>query len=179
MKNNFPKKQILFSTLFFIFSIALFFYFFKMTNKNKEISQMAEKEWQVESSNRDKMKTLNKTLRAIEKERMELETHFAQSSDIVPFLNTIDQLGPKVGVVVNVSSVDILKDSLGLLVAMKASGSFDGLYRFLILLENSPYEIEVISTDLKRETISDADDVTIQNPKWNANFRIKLLSFVK
>ena len=34
--------------------------------------------------------------------------------------------------------------------AIKASGSFEALYKFLTLLENSPYELDFISMDIQK-----------------------------
>ncbi len=130
---------------------------------------MREKEWQTEANRRNEIKTLNDSVKMIEEEKIRLETHFAKSSDIVPFLDTIEGLAPKVSVETEVSAVDVAEDHSGLLIGMKASGTFSGLYKFLTLLENSPYELKFIGMDINKETAS----------KWNAVFQIKLLSFIE
>lgn len=179
MKNNFLKIHIFLSAVFFILSAIFLFFLFTTTNANKEKTQITEQQWQAENSRRDKIKTLDSFIQATKNERAQLETHFAYSSNIVPFLNTVDRLGSDAGVKVEISSVDVSKDYNGLFIQIKASGSFDSLYRFLMLLENSPYELELVSLELGREASLEANNANIKNPKWNASFRVKLLSFVK
>src|SRR3989344_765602 len=181
MQSNFPKMPLFFSIIFFIFSSLAFVFLYKEVNNNNQKSQLGEKEWQAEALRRDEVKTLDSSIKAIEKERALLETHFARSSDIVPFLDTVEGLAPKAGVKAEVTSVDVLSNSNGLVVGMKASGTFNGLYKFLILLENSPYELEFISMNMQSETVvtvSNTEDKNALVPKWNTAFKIKLLSFL-
>jgi len=93
-----------------------------------------------------------------------LETHFIKSSDVVPFLNTIEALGPAVGASAEIDSVDTSPDGASLIVELQASGSFGAVYKFLTLLENSPYELNFLSMDI--HTITDVvpnKKVTTQN----------------
>jgi hypothetical protein len=60
----------------------------------------------------------------------------------------------------------------------QTSGSFEAIYKFLNLLENSPYELDFLSMDMHKM----APDVVVkgaQNLKWEAVFKIKLLTFVQ
>ena len=180
MQNNFPKIPLFLSVIFFICSTLVFLFFYRAINNNSKELQLREEEWQSETLRRDGLKTLDYSVKIIEKERTQLETYFVQSSDIVPFLDTIEGLAPKVGVKAEVASVDILTDHTGLMVGMKASGTFSGLYKFLALLENSPYELEFISMDMRRETrLGDVESKNVVIPKWDVIFKIKLLSFVE
>ncbi len=179
MQNNFSKISLSLSIIFFIFSSFAFFYFFQVTNNNKKESQFAETQWQTEAFRRNEIKTLDRSVKVIEAERAQLETHFAQSSDIVPFLDAIEGLASKAGAKAEVTSVDILKDQAGLIVGMKASGTFSGLYKFLTLLENSPYELDFVSMDMRKETELSREDKSVPVPKWNVVFKIKLLSFIE
>ena len=179
MKNNFPKIPFFISILFFCLFFSAFLYLYKETNNNDEESRLAESEWQVEAQRRDEIRALNNSIKIIEEERARLETHFARSSDVVPFLDTIEGLASQVGAKAEITSVDIMKDHTGLMVEMKASGTFGGLYKFLTLLENSPYELEFVSIDLNRGAVLSGSDSNIKNLKWEATFKIKLLSFIE
>jgi len=177
MQKVFQKIPLLLSIIFFCISVfAWLFLFREIKNKNQELELM-ERRWQAEAQRRDEIKALDHSVKTIEEERAQLETHFARSSDIVPFLDTIEGLASKGGAQAEVSSVDILEDSTGLMVGMKASGTFSALYKFLTLLENAPYELQFLSMDMHRETGLDTKEIAI--PKWNVVFRIKLLSFIK
>ena len=82
MRNNFPKTSFLLSLIFFIFSCAVFvFLFLQIKNKNEE-TQSKELAWQTETLRRDEIKALDHSVKIIEEERKQLETHFARSSAI-------------------------------------------------------------------------------------------------
>ncbi len=177
MQNNFSKIPLFFSIIFFIFSCSVFFFFYKTLNNNNRKSQLAEIQWQTEALKRDEVKMLDYSIKIIEEERSQLENHFAKSSDIVPFLDTIEGLASKAEAKAEISSVDVLKDRDGLMVEINASGTFNSLYKFLILLENSPYELEFMAMNIQKETSVGAEKDK-KDFKWNAFFRIKLLSFI-
>jgi len=182
MKTNSLKIKIplIITIVFFCVSIFLFLFFFKLTNDNYEESLLKESEWQRESSRRDELRTLDSSIKIIEAERAQLETHFAQSSDIVPFLNTMEDLASKVGAKAEIRSVDILKDHTGLLLGLNASGPFASLYKFLTLLENSPYQLEFISMNMQKGASSNgADGKSATASQWDVSFKIKLLSFIE
>lgn len=169
MKNNFPKIQFFTSLAFFVFSCALFFYFYQAIHSFNEKTQVSDTTWRAESVRREEIKTLDQSIKDITDERAALDTHFAKSSDVVPFLNTIEGLGPKVGAVASISSVNVPDDKSGLVVDVKATGSFASIYKFINLLENSPYELQFLGMDLNQSTTASS---------WDATFQIRLLSFI-
>ncbi|MEK7104858.1 MAG: hypothetical protein AAB868_02345 [Patescibacteria group bacterium] len=134
---------------------------------------MAQEKWQTEALQRDNTRSLVNSIKTIEPERVLLETHFIQNSDVVPFLDTIEKKAKDVGVKAEVVSVDITKDSSSLIVEINASGSFETIYKLIMLLENSPYNLEFISVNIK-----DSDTSVGKSSQWTATFQIKLLSFI-
>ena len=178
MQNNFPKIPLFLSILFLVIFAFTFFFFLGVIDNNNKESQTIESEWQKETMKSSEMKMLDYSIKIIEDEKIQLETHFAQSSDIVPFLDTIDELAGDVSVKAEFVSVNILKDHTGLMVQVKSLGTFSNLYKFIKLLENSPYELEFISIEIHRQTELDADNKNVKIPEWNGLFKIKLLSFV-
>jgi hypothetical protein len=97
MQSNFPKIPFFLSAAFFILSCLIFVFFYKAINNNNIESQVREEEWQREALRREEIKTLDRSIEIIKEERAQLETHFAQSSDIVPFLDTIEKLAGEAG----------------------------------------------------------------------------------
>jgi hypothetical protein len=89
-------------------------------------------------------------------------------SNIVPLLDAIEQLALRVKAKSEITSVDFSKDNNSLLLGIKASGSFVPIYKFLMLLENFPYELEFSSVDIKKT-----------DTQWEAVFKIKILSFTQ
>lgn len=174
MQNNFPKVPLIVSSIFFCVSLSLLIFFSLALVKNSGEAEKKEREWRKETERRDEIRALDSTLQALAGERASLETHFAKSSDVVPFLNTLESLASRAGAKAAVNSVSILSDHTGLLVGISASGSFTSLYKFLKLLENSPYELEFISMNLKKE-VSPGQGAA----SWTAAFSLKLLSFIE
>jgi hypothetical protein len=182
MQKHFPKIQFFLTLAFLAVCLFLFIFLYRGINAKNQQAENAINTWQAENSRRDQIRRLNDSIQAIEDEKTQLQTHFAQSSDVVPFLNTIEALAPEVGAKAEVASVDIATDDSGLLVSMNATGTFENIYKFLMLLENSPYEIKFTSMDMHTQAASDASVVvktksTQAAPAWQAVFSMKLLSF--
>lgn len=182
MKNNFKKFQkvpLFLSIIFFLLSFFAFILLYKNIQNNNQIFEKAEAQWQMETSKKDEIESLNRSLKMLEKERALLDTHFIQSSDVVPFLDTVEKLAPQVNAKAEVTLVDISPDNISLSVGVKATGTFESLYKFLTLLENSPYQLEFTSMDIKKVDEGTVSSGNAQAGKWSAVFKIRLLSFVK
>lgn len=177
MQSNFPKLPLLLSIIFFIISAITSLSFYKAISSSEKESQLKEEKWQIETMRRDEIRSLDNSVRIIEGERAQLETHFAKGSDVVSFLDTIEGLASKTGAKAEVTSADISEDRTALLVGMKASGTFSSFYKFLTLLENSPYELGFIGVDMRKETGFEVGGKNIAFPKWDIFFKIKLISF--
>lgn len=167
------KKSLILSIIFFIFFSFVFVFLYKDINNKKEAIQTAQEKWQTEAIRRENIKFLIDSVKSIKIERTSLDTHFVQSSDVVPFLDTIEELAKNVGANAEVISVDVAKDNLSLVVQMSTSGSFETIYKLILLLENSPYDLEFILIDIKNLNSS-----IKKIPQWTATLQIKLLSFL-
>lgn len=178
---NFKKISLILSALFLIFSCFVFFFLYKKINGNRKTEELAETKWRTETIRRENIKSLERSITSISKEKNLLELHFIQSSDVVPFLDIIEHLAIESKVKSEIVSVDFSKDSLGLLVELKTAGNFESIYKFLTLLENSPYELEFISVNMQNSSIQTVfgfgKKVTV--PRWEAILKIKLLSFIQ
>jgi NAD(P)-dependent dehydrogenase (short-subunit alcohol dehydrogenase family) len=178
MKNNFPKIPLILSIIFFIFFCFAFVFLYGEINDNNQKAEQNTIIWQTEARRRDEIKSLDRSIQMIAGDRALLETHFAKSSDIVPFLDTVEKLASQAGARAEVGSVDILANNAGLMVGLKASGSFEVIYKFLTLLENSPYELDFLLVDIHKLTDLDASGKNVKNSSWEAVFKIQLLSFI-
>lgn len=178
MKTISLKKQLILSIIFFLISVLIFFFLLKDVNEKRELLTKTQEEWKIESTYRENISSLISSMGKIEDEVILLEKHFVQSSDVVPFLDTIEELAKKVGIKADVLSVDIPKDNSSLIMEAKALGNFESIYKFTLLLENSPYEMEFLSVDIQNPSVQDLSTVGSKNSQWVANYRIKLLSFV-
>src|SRR3989338_2284192 len=129
MKNNFQKISLILLAVFFVFFCFAFVFLYKKINSNNQKAEQDATTWQTETLRRDNIRSLDRLLQKIADSRILLETHFAKSSDVVPFLDTIEKLALGVGTKAEVNSVDILTDNTGLIVGLKASGSLIQLLR--------------------------------------------------
>lgn len=184
MKNFSKNIALIVSLIIFLSLVAIFFFLYRQINKNSQQAESDTMELENEIIQRNEIKLLNSSIGTIKENRDLLKTHFAESSDIVPFLNVIESLAPKARVKAETTSVDIAKDSSILMVKINTSGSFENIYKFLILLENSPYALEISEVDMKKEgeietTTPKGLPASTPSPKWQANFEVKLLSFIK
>lgn len=179
MPNNFPKIALPLSVLFFVLSCLAFSFIHKQIDKNNSLSGENNIVWQNEANRRNILSSMDHSIKVIAPEIMQLEMYFAQSSDIVPFLNLIENTAQKVGAKAEVLSVDVPVDGKILSVAMNASGHFEEVYKFLTLLENFPYQLEFVSVDVRKSMEFGAPILKEGKPEWNASIKMNLLSFIK
>ncbi len=173
MKNNFKKyhkKPFFFSLALLALACFAFFFVYRKIQSNNDASAQAQATWQAEADKRGELKSLDRSLKDVAAERATLDTHFIQGSDVVPFLDLVEKLGPEVGADAQVSTVEVSKDNSGLDVSIKATGTFVAVYKFLNMLENAPYEISFSIVDFENSSASGAG--------WSLDLKIKLLSFI-
>lgn len=180
MQNKFKKIILIIPIALFLLCCSLFFFIFKEIKNNVKILEQSEVNLKEEALKREEIKDFDNLFKSIEQEKTLFETHFVQSSDIVPFLNTIEKIANSIGTKAEVSFIEIAKDNSGLILEMKNRGSFERVYKFLMLLENSPYELEFMSIEMHSSFVEDSEKNKNDTKKneWEALFRIKLISFI-
>ena len=169
---KFRKGPIFLAVLFFLAACAGFSYIFQKINEDKIVAQEVLGKWQAEDARRTEIKALEIFLENMKGERAALDLHFARSSNVVPFLDSLEELGRLAGAKPEVMSVATTADGTSLEVTVKALGSFESVYKFLELLENSDYQLEFLAMDLSR--VSEESG----SAGWEGFFRIKLLTFI-
>ena len=152
-------------------------FLYRQTQDNNQKTALGQVSWQAGMDRLDKITALNHELLQVADSRSLIETHFSKSSDIVPFLDSIEGLAPLAGkgTKVEISAVALNANKTGLVVDLKVSGSFTSIYKFLTLLENSPYELDFPSVSMQK---SSAVDPSSKNTIWEAMLKVQLLSFV-
>ena len=178
MNHNSLKKSLVLSILFFLIALFVLIFLYRVIDSNETKSQATLTEWQTEMSKLNEIKLLNNSAKIISEQKDLLETHFAKNSDAVPFLDMIEKLGPTSGTKVEVTSVGVSPDNVTLLVGLKASGSFENIYKFQALLENSPYEVEFDSIDISKSDLKNDSQKNSTKSSWDGTFKIKLITFI-
>ncbi|MEK7585478.1 MAG: hypothetical protein AAB455_03130 [Patescibacteria group bacterium] len=75
-----------------------------------------------------------------------LNTSFVNSETLIKFIETLEATARESGVTMTLGEPTVGKTSLA--VGLKARGSFRDLYRFVLRLENLPYQLKVERLDL-------------------------------
>lgn len=177
MKNNFQKIILLISTALLLFLCFAFVFLYREISDNYQKIQQDTINLQAEEHQRHNIASLNQSLQKIAPDMALLESHFVKSSNIVPFLNMIETLAQEAGVSVQINSINIKKDNSELMVDLKASGSFELIYKFLTLLENFPHELDFISMNMQK-SLSDVSGKNIKDSKWEVILKAQLLSLI-
>lgn len=167
---KFKKEPLILSIALLAISVSAFWFIEGRINNNKTIGDEAEASWLKEADRREEIRSLDRLVKDVEEEKKELESHFAQSSNVVPFLDMLEKLAFSTSAESEIISVGVSKDKAELLIEMRTTGTFEAVYKYLLLLESSPYQLEFITVDLHKLSGEGAD--------WGGNFKIKLLSFV-
>jgi len=165
---KFKKEPMILSVALFLAAAAAFIFLYSRINKNITLATLAESKWQEEIGRREGIKSVDRLLKEIEPQKVALESHFARGSNAVPFLDSLEKLARGAGTEPEITMVDVAKDDPGLLVELTAKGTFEAVYKLLLLLENSNYELRITAVDFSRE----AEGI------WNGVFKIKLISFI-
>lgn len=175
MNGNPQIKYLLISNIVFLASLGAFWFLYNQVTENDRQTGELELAWQEESTKLYDLNSLSRTLKSINKEVFELDSHFVEKDNVVPFLAYLENLGNPIGVKTEINSVSSADDGGGESVSanLNIQGNFSGVYKYITLLENAKYEIEILSLEMKRQ-----DPTGVPNPKWGASIRIRLLSFV-
>jgi Tfp pilus assembly protein PilO len=173
MKFKLPKTSLLLFLVLFLASAGVFLFLLGEVESKKRETIALRGEWLAEKSKRDNIENLATFMERYQQDIGELESHFVTSKDVVSFLDLMEGLGNKVGATSEVTLIDVPKDQSYLTVEIKASGNFESIYKFISLLENSPYELEIMSMRM------DSNSQTEGQNSWSSVLKIKLLSFVQ
>jgi hypothetical protein len=168
---KFRKGPVLIAAVFLLLACAAFYYEFQKIKENKTLAGETMRTWEAEENRRNELKSLEVFLENTQDKRAALDSHFGQSSNVVPFLDSLEDLGRAAGASPEVLSVEESKDKTSLLVSIRALGSFESVYKFLELLENSAYELDFEAMDLNKIGESGTAE-------WEGLFRLKLLTFI-
>lgn len=130
--------------------------------KRKSVSELKSEIFKYESRIKN-VKKLGESLASVEKQRQEIDSVLYGGS-IVNFIEELEYLAKKTGVDLKIVSIDSLVFHLNL------EGAFLQLYRFVFLLENEHFQVE-----LGRLFFNRAE----KNDIWTVDLDVKLLNFNK
>lgn len=175
-KNN--LKSLIFAVLFLLITLVSFYLTLRQMNIYNQEFLTLTNEYKEKEARSNQIKELNKVILEIGDKIEILDSHFLHSADLAPFLDELESSAKNLGVKAEVISVDnpTVKNQY-LSLNLRTLGTFEDLNRFLLLLENHKYELEVFEVKIIRELSTDLTSNSI--PIWSGYFRIKVISFLE
>lgn len=173
MKQHIDKLYLVCSIIFLAFFCYVFYFLYVQIITNDLTTKEIDAKWKAEFARREEIKSLEKALDTVSSEQSSLESHFVKSSDLVSFLNNMEDLGKGVSATAETTDLNLSSDKSTLVVRIKAEGNFESIYKFITLLENYPYQIEFSSLDV----VKDSTDTASKSSVWKMEATINLLSF--
>lgn len=176
---KFNKVPLFISIIFFALSLSVFIFLYKNINNNVRISEQAATDGELEATKRTEIKSLLRSLEMTREEQVLLDTHFIRGTDVVPLLDSLEKLAPKTGAKAEVTQVNVSPDGASLTVGVNVAGTFESLYKFLVLLENSSFQFEIISMDMQKVSDGVVTETTSLPAQWSSAYKLKLVTFLK
>ena len=116
-----------------------------------------------------------------ESKRLELESHFVTSDELVSFIEYIESLDTISGGTLVIDEVDV-GDEQGepvLKVSLSASGKYKEIYKLLSLIETMPYEVSIPTFDLSVADIVSGAGASSVESEWNAEIDFMVISYLQ
>lgn len=178
MSNN-SKKTLLY-TLFpaIIIWVVATLVFATTENKKSDVLELAASVVNHESK-KESVRLLAQDLEKLQAEFEELESFAVGISqkEVVSFIEKIEKLAEVSGVQSSVEKIDVIETEEGffemLELTIKAFGGWGGVFHFLSLVENLPYQIDVKNIVLESKTSEQEDSA----PEWQLQISFQTLKF--
>ena len=191
MKKNYYIIFLGTSFLLLLSAIGGYVYLYSRITKKTESVESVAIEIENEKRSQQNISGLKRSIVLTEQKNKILESHFVTEGKVVNFIESIEMLGKESGVVVDIQSLQPGEQTgkEGLYVTLSLSGEFNSVNKFILLLENMPYQIVlgnvILSTDKKPVPSSSSTDPSkavptpVGNPKWKASVDFVLTSYKK
>lgn len=104
--------------------------------------------------------------------------HFVDKENVVPFFTTIESYGKSSGVSVKFDTASSARDVNRFDIALSIKGPYTGVYKFLRLLEATPYEIVVNTIQLQSGYVEVPVSKTkiVTQVEWTGTVSLSLMS---
>lgn len=188
MKKNYYIIFLGTSFLLLLSAIGGYVYLYSRITKKTESVESVAIEIENEKRSQQNISGLKRSIVLTEQKNKILESHFVTEGKVVNFIESIEMLGKESGVVVDIQSLQPGEQTgkEGLYVTLSLNGEFNSVNKFILLLENMPYQIVlgnvILSTDKKPVPSTDPSKAVpspVGNPKWKASVDFVLTSYKK
>jgi len=176
IKPDFKKTPTLLvgASLLLLVLLAGYIYFlFIIFETNKNLRILGE-EVLLQSKREEHFRSMKKILGETKNERLELNSRFVSSDNVVSFIENIENLSSVTGVSLDVRSVNIIETTSTvnyewLELSVDVSGSWKGLYHLFSLVDHLPVASSVSGA---RIVYTNTDEDSGEEV-WSGSFRMK------
>lgn len=133
---------------------AFAFFFLKIRTQTNRISDLTS-EVGVDIDRDKNLRTTKAMLDENEVAISQLDSYFVKSDGVVDFINSLESMGNKNGVSINISSVSVESDVKAkatlyetLRLKIEISGTWANVTNFIAILENLPYGVNISQVSL-------------------------------
>lgn len=146
-------------------------FFFFLTEKSKNLSVLLN---EIDSSvgSETELRNLRKMSNQVKLKSSELDEYFLSKDKLVDFLEDLEDLENNTGALIEVKSIVEKENGVftNLVLDISASGSWEAVYHFFILLENIPYDVEIDKVQFNRSSRGSDDE----KGNWRGGFTINV-----
>jgi hypothetical protein len=172
MKKSSPKTSLVLSIVFALICAGLYYYAFTSAEKVYSTSFDVRQEFVNSQRNRERQEIMKDTIANFAVEREQLKTYFVRADGVVEFIESIENLGRKSGITIDVEGVSTgaitgKNNMEELKLVLSGESSWDDAMNFLYQLENLPYK-----SNITRATVEETEDGV-----WKSEYSISVIKF--
>ncbi len=147
------------------------------SNRVIELHQLLNDEINLNAS----LDASKQVIKETEKERDIINGYFVKESNVVGFLEFLENIGHTVGANIKITTVTTEKpvnenDKQKLALSIDMRGTWTSVLRYIKLLEAVPYNVEVEEVNINSLGVGELPDNS--KPEWSGTIRIKVLMSV-
>ncbi len=183
MNNKINQKIIISGILSLLALGSLSYLFILIRNKNAHAGAIANDIATAGTRAADTAK-LKRALEDSANARADIDLYFVDQNGVADFLTSLEAFGPQSGAKISISNADINDKSISdqtdkspktLKISMSATGTFSQIYRLEKLIENAPYDLDILRSHMVRSDTLDSKGNT--QTSWNLSLDLELKSF--
>ena len=158
--------------VFFLLILGGFFQIKFLSNMTKANDEIRGRISELDSELKN-LKVLENFLAQTDDERRLISGGFVGKDNLLDFIEELEKAGAESGLAVRVESAnfDVGQAEGSPSFRLQATGSFQSLFKLMLILENTPYEISFEDVSLSRTHEEKGKNI------WTGVFVIKLLSY--
>lgn len=187
MKKSNTNLILITSIILLVIITGFSIYFLNaIRNKNRHISAVLIT-LKKKIDDKQNVITLQKKMNELLDTNTKIDSYIVDTSRIDLFVGYLESLGISNNVILSVKSVDVLKNEKNkIFLGLSINGTFTNIMRTIVLLENSPYNMTIVSSYVNKDIVVpvDASNGTNKNsgalpvaePSWQADITFNVLS---